>query len=67
MRNAIPAVPRLQQTSVIYGSEEIADMVQFVKGIKRDVVVFVDNCYGEFGGDGGANGARSRHYGRFPD
>jgi cystathionine beta-lyase family protein involved in aluminum resistance len=28
--------------------QEIADMVQFVKGIKRDVVVFVDNCYGEF-------------------
>ncbi len=23
-------------------------MIEFVKGIKEDVVVFVDNCYGEF-------------------
>ncbi|TCP59251.1 cystathionine beta-lyase family protein involved in aluminum resistance [Tumebacillus sp. BK434] len=28
--------------------EEIGEMVRFVKGIKPDVVVFVDNCYGEF-------------------
>lgn len=28
--------------------DEIADMVQFVKEIKADVHVFVDNCYGEF-------------------
>ena len=28
--------------------EEIKEMVQFVKEIKSDVVVFVDNCYGEF-------------------
>lgn len=28
--------------------EQIAEMVQFVKGIKEDVIVFVDNCYGEF-------------------
>ncbi|KAA0547851.1 aminotransferase class I/II-fold pyridoxal phosphate-dependent enzyme [Bacillus sp. BGMRC 2118] len=27
---------------------EIKRMVEFVKGIKQDVVVFVDNCYGEF-------------------
>ncbi|MBM6618353.1 aminotransferase class I/II-fold pyridoxal phosphate-dependent enzyme [Bacillus suaedaesalsae] len=27
---------------------EIEEMVRFVKGIKPDVVVFVDNCYGEF-------------------
>jgi cystathionine beta-lyase family protein involved in aluminum resistance len=27
---------------------EIKEMVQFVKEIKSDVVVFVDNCYGEF-------------------
>ncbi|MRX70688.1 hypothetical protein GJU40_00705 [Bacillus lacus] len=27
---------------------EIEDMVKFVKEIKEDVVVFVDNCYGEF-------------------
>lgn len=27
---------------------EIADMVQKVKAIKPDVIVFVDNCYGEF-------------------
>lgn len=28
--------------------QEIAEMVRFVKEIKRDVVLFVDNCYGEF-------------------
>ncbi|WP_462409339.1 methionine gamma-lyase family protein [Neobacillus sp. Marseille-QA0830] len=27
---------------------EIGDMIKFVKEIKQDVVVFVDNCYGEF-------------------
>ncbi|WP_409294283.1 aminotransferase class I/II-fold pyridoxal phosphate-dependent enzyme [Peribacillus sp. SCS-26] len=28
--------------------EEIKQMISFVKEIKEDVVVFVDNCYGEF-------------------
>ncbi|WP_078554522.1 aminotransferase class I/II-fold pyridoxal phosphate-dependent enzyme [Bacillus alkalicellulosilyticus] len=28
--------------------EEIKEMVEFVKSIKNDVIVFVDNCYGEF-------------------
>ncbi|RXS84687.1 methionine gamma-lyase family protein [Geobacillus sp. PK12] len=28
--------------------DEIAEMIAFVKAIKPDVVVFVDNCYGEF-------------------
>ncbi|WP_044894145.1 aminotransferase class I/II-fold pyridoxal phosphate-dependent enzyme [Bacillus alveayuensis] len=27
---------------------EIKEMIEFVKSIKPDVVVFVDNCYGEF-------------------
>jgi len=27
---------------------EIKEMIEFVKSIKNDVVVFVDNCYGEF-------------------
>jgi cystathionine beta-lyase family protein involved in aluminum resistance len=27
---------------------EIGEMVKFVKEIKKDLVVFVDNCYGEF-------------------
>ncbi|PLR77107.1 hypothetical protein CU633_12120 [Bacillus sp. V3-13] len=27
---------------------EIEDMIRFVKEIKNDIVVFVDNCYGEF-------------------
>ncbi|QCJ42136.1 methionine gamma-lyase family protein [Bacillus sp. S3] len=27
---------------------EIGEMIRFVKEIKEDVVVFVDNCYGEF-------------------
>ena len=28
--------------------DEIREMVQFVKDINPNVVVFVDNCYGEF-------------------
>ncbi|TYS46723.1 aminotransferase class I/II-fold pyridoxal phosphate-dependent enzyme [Bacillus infantis] len=28
--------------------DQIREMIQFVKEIKPDVVVFVDNCYGEF-------------------
>jgi cystathionine beta-lyase family protein involved in aluminum resistance len=28
--------------------DEIKEMISFVKEIKKDVVVFVDNCYGEF-------------------
>jgi cystathionine beta-lyase family protein involved in aluminum resistance len=28
--------------------DEIKEMISFVKEIKQDVVVFVDNCYGEF-------------------
>jgi cystathionine beta-lyase family protein involved in aluminum resistance len=31
-----------------YTIEEIKEMIEFVKEIKPDVVVFVDNCYGEF-------------------
>ncbi|MBD7983613.1 methionine gamma-lyase family protein [Sporosarcina sp. Sa2YVA2] len=28
--------------------EEIAEMIRFVKAIRPDIIVFVDNCYGEF-------------------
>lgn len=28
--------------------QEIKEMVDFVKDLKKDVIVFVDNCYGEF-------------------
>jgi cystathionine beta-lyase family protein involved in aluminum resistance len=28
--------------------EQIGDMVRFVKEIKPDIIVFLDNCYGEF-------------------
>jgi cystathionine beta-lyase family protein involved in aluminum resistance len=31
-----------------YTIEQIKEMITFVKQIKADVVVFVDNCYGEF-------------------
>ncbi|MFS0751755.1 aminotransferase class I/II-fold pyridoxal phosphate-dependent enzyme [Oceanobacillus sp. 1P07AA] len=31
-----------------YTVEQIGEMIQFVKGIDPSVVVFVDNCYGEF-------------------
>ncbi|CDQ19657.1 methionine gamma-lyase family protein [Halobacillus karajensis] len=27
---------------------DIEDIIKFVRGIKHDVIVFVDNCYGEF-------------------
>ncbi|MFC0271432.1 aminotransferase class I/II-fold pyridoxal phosphate-dependent enzyme [Metabacillus herbersteinensis] len=27
---------------------EIKEMIEFVKSVKEDVIVFVDNCYGEF-------------------
>ncbi|MFB4167407.1 aminotransferase class I/II-fold pyridoxal phosphate-dependent enzyme [Virgibacillus sp. JSM 102003] len=28
--------------------DEIEEMVTFIKGINKDLIVFVDNCYGEF-------------------
>ncbi|MCT8139901.1 methionine gamma-lyase family protein [Anaerobacillus sp. CMMVII] len=31
-----------------YTISEIKEMIAFVKEIKKDVIVFVDNCYGEF-------------------
>lgn len=31
-----------------FSVEEIGEMVRFIKGINSDIVVFVDNCYGEF-------------------
>lgn len=30
------------------GVEEIKEVVKAVKGIKKDIIFFVDNCYGEF-------------------
>ncbi|TLS37419.1 aminotransferase class I/II-fold pyridoxal phosphate-dependent enzyme [Pseudalkalibacillus caeni] len=31
-----------------FTTKEIEEMITFVKSIKADVIVFVDNCYGEF-------------------
>lgn len=31
-----------------FSIHEIKEMIEFVKNIKHDVIVFVDNCYGEF-------------------
>ncbi|BAC13605.1 aluminum resistance protein [Oceanobacillus iheyensis HTE831] len=31
-----------------YTVDQISEMIQFVKGIDPSVIVFVDNCYGEF-------------------
>ncbi|MCL2406603.1 MAG: methionine gamma-lyase family protein [Defluviitaleaceae bacterium] len=28
--------------------DEVNDLVNFIKGINRDIICFVDNCYGEF-------------------
>ncbi|MCR5278822.1 MAG: methionine gamma-lyase family protein [Lachnospiraceae bacterium] len=31
-----------------FSVEEIGNLIKFIKGIKPDVIAFVDNCYGEF-------------------
>ncbi|RSK27114.1 methionine gamma-lyase family protein [Bacillus sp. HMF5848] len=31
-----------------FNIQEIENMIKFVKSLKEDVIVFVDNCYGEF-------------------
>ena len=31
-----------------FSIEELKDIINFIKNIKNDVVIFVDNCYGEF-------------------
>ncbi|WP_420795515.1 aminotransferase class I/II-fold pyridoxal phosphate-dependent enzyme [Halalkalibacillus sediminis] len=31
-----------------FSIKEIRDVIRFVKGIRSDIIVFVDNCYGEF-------------------
>lgn len=36
------------QTRPSYSVEQIGELIQFVKSIKPDVIVMVDNCYGEF-------------------
>lgn len=36
------------QTRKTFSVSEIGELISFVKGIKPDVIVMVDNCYGEF-------------------
>lgn len=36
------------QTRPTFSVEKIGELISFVKGIKPDVIVMVDNCYGEF-------------------
>nr|WP_330369960.1 aminotransferase class V-fold PLP-dependent enzyme [Butyrivibrio sp. NC2002] len=36
------------QTRPTFSVEKIGELISFVKGIKSDVIVMVDNCYGEF-------------------
>lgn len=36
------------QTRPSFSVEEIGELIQFIKNIKPDIVVMVDNCYGEF-------------------
>ncbi len=31
-----------------YSNEQIGTLIQFIRGIKSDVIIMVDNCYGEF-------------------
>nr|MCR4998499.1 methionine gamma-lyase family protein [Lachnospiraceae bacterium] len=36
------------QTRPSFGVEHIGELISFIKGIKPEVIVMVDNCYGEF-------------------
>ena len=36
------------QTRPSFSVDEIGELIAFVKGIKKDVICMVDNCYGEF-------------------
>lgn len=36
------------QTRPSFSVEQIGELIAFVKGVKSDVIVMVDNCYGEF-------------------
>lgn len=36
------------QTRKTFSVNEIGELISFIKGIKPDVIVMVDNCYGEF-------------------
>lgn len=36
------------QTRPSFSVEQIGELIKFIKGIKPDVIVMVDNCYGEF-------------------
>lgn len=31
-----------------FGVDEIGELIKFIRGIKSDVIIMVDNCYGEF-------------------
>ena len=36
------------QTRPSFTIEKIGELISFIKDLKKDVIVFVDNCYGEF-------------------
>lgn len=36
------------QTRPTFSVEQIGELISFIKGIKKDVIIMVDNCYGEF-------------------
>ena len=36
------------QTRPSFSVDEIGELIAFVKGVKKDVICMVDNCYGEF-------------------
>jgi cystathionine beta-lyase family protein involved in aluminum resistance len=36
------------QTRKTFSPEEIGELIAFIKGIRKDILVMVDNCYGEF-------------------
>ncbi len=35
-------------TRPTFSVEQIGELISFIKGVKKDVIVMVDNCYGEF-------------------
>lgn len=36
------------QTRKTFSVEQIGELISFIRGIKKDVIIMVDNCYGEF-------------------
>ena len=49
-RTRLVAIQRSKgyQTRPSFGVDEIGELISFIRGIKKEVIIMVDNCYGEF-------------------